>query len=516
LRNLEYFCSLHRSMSFSRTDTARRATDIPAASLPHVTTVVWLGLLCLLGFALRLTGVAGTGYWTDELFSVFWSREKLAFLWGQGMSVETNPPLYYTLLHYWMLWLGSGEAPVRLLGALASTAAVPAVFVLALEFAEAPVALGAALLMAVAPVQVAYAHEARAYALLPLLVALATLGLLRFARNGGLGALLLYAVAAVALVYTHATAVFVLTSLSACSLALLLWQGPARRLWPWLLANSAVALASIPELVAMAGQAGSHNISWIGRPTAFRLAEVLDVLLVDPATPQIHLRLATLAALLMAAAMAVALVRRPPSPPAWLMLAGPAALFLATVTLVSFRVPILVPRIAVWISAPLCVLIVLAARDRVNAALLGVPILICCAIGLTGDWQLAPRTKEDWRGLMAEVVPRIAPGDSVAVAVSSSPFAVTFYGGPRRLLRWEPAKPPPDALLFAADRQLDIHPVATADLAALARAGHLWLLLDRDDQRDYHTLLASALPPPNAVLHGPAVEAMGWQSDAGK
>jgi hypothetical protein len=115
---------------------------------------------------------------------------------------------------------------------------------------------------------------------------------------------------------------------------------------------------------------------------------------------------------------------------------------------------------------------------------------------------------------MAEVAPRIAAGDQVAVAVSSSPFGVTFYGARRPLLRWEPSKPPPDALLFAADRLLDIRPAGTAELATLARAGHLWLLLDPDDQRDYGALVAAALPPPSVVLRRPAVEAMGWTGTA--
>jgi len=52
------------------------------------------------------------------------------------------------------------------------------------EFAAAPTALLAAALLAVSPVQVAYAQEARAYALLPVLVALATLGL-TFMKHGG-------------------------------------------------------------------------------------------------------------------------------------------------------------------------------------------------------------------------------------------------------------------------------------------------------------------------------------------
>jgi 4-amino-4-deoxy-L-arabinose transferase-like glycosyltransferase len=503
-------------MTLSETAEFGRGREVAARALPRLAVAAWLALFTLLGLLLRLIAVNGAGYWTDELFSVFWSRQPLGFLWGQGMTVETNPPLYYTMLHVWMQWFGTSETQVRLLGIMASTAAIPAVFALALEYATPPVALGAALLMAVAPTQVAYAQEARAYALLPLLVALAVLGLTRFARHGRWSALLLYGAAATVLMYTHATSVFVLAAFGAGTLALLLWQGPRRRVAPWLLANAGVGVLAVPELLVMAGQTGSHNLDWIGRPSVMRLAELLDVALVDPATPQIHLHLATLAALVLAAALGVALLRRPPPRVAWLLLVAPPALFLMLVTLVSFRVPVLVPRIAVWFSVPVCVLTALAARDRFNAALLALPLLVCCAIGLTGAWQLTPRTKEDWRGIMAEVAPRIGRDDRVAVAVSSSPFGVSFYGGPRPLLRWEPAKPPPDALLFAADHLLDIRAATTAELAALARAGHLWLLLDPDDQRDYGALVGRDFPPPGTVLRRPAVEALGWTNDAGR
>ena len=487
------------------------ATSRPRSpALPHIGVGAALSMIVLLGLALRLTGIDAASYWTDEVFSVVWSRETLSFLWGPGLAIETNPPLYYTLLHVWMRFAGEHAAGVRLLGALASTAAIPAVFLLMREFVASPTALLAAGLLAVTPVQVAYAQEARVYALLPVLATLATLGLARFVRRGSVGSLALYAVAAVLLMYSHATSVFTLAALNLCALVAML---PTRRqrLAPWLLANLAVAILAAPALRALLIQAGSPNIAWITRPGAHLMIEELGVLLVDPSTSQVHFRsLAVLAAVLLAA-LAIALRRHPPSREALLFLAAPGALFLLLLTVVSFRVPVLIPRVTVWLSVPLVALMALAARDRVNRLLVGVPLLLCLAIGLHGVWSVTPRVKEDFRGLMADLTPRIAAGDRVAVGPDTTLIAVAFYGGPRDLLRWQPDPAPINAVQFAARRTLTVQDIDSADLATRARAGHFWLILDLNDQDQHSVDVARLLPPPRVALRDhPRLVALGW------
>src|SRR3954468_1194333 len=128
---------------------------------------------CLLLFALaavlRLMWLGRASLWIDELFSVCWSQLDIPFLLGLGARVETNPPGYYVLLHGWMTLFGTAEFTVRALSALISTTTVLIVYPIGRLTAGRPVALLAALLMAVNPVAVASAQEARAYALSALL-----------------------------------------------------------------------------------------------------------------------------------------------------------------------------------------------------------------------------------------------------------------------------------------------------------------------------------------------------------
>jgi len=57
--------------------------------------------------------------WKDELFSVFWSAQDLRTLWTYGFDRETNPPLYYSILHAIEAAAGTGQAVLETWSAVA-------------------------------------------------------------------------------------------------------------------------------------------------------------------------------------------------------------------------------------------------------------------------------------------------------------------------------------------------------------------------------------------------------------
>jgi 4-amino-4-deoxy-L-arabinose transferase-like glycosyltransferase len=257
------------------------APPTSTASLPRQRTTalarsrfpVLLAGITLVGFAIRMLGIARSSYWSDEMFSVFFIREPLYFLWTRGFIVETTPPLYYTLLKPWVALAGSSELGVRSLSAVTSALTIPLIYVVALEFATRRSALLAATLFAVVPMQVYYAQEARAYALVPLLFALALLGAVRLAREDIRGSrarssLVLFAVASVLLIYTHATSV---VTVAALDVAMLVYLWLRQRGWVpmcWLVtANIAIAVLAIPELWTILQQTGRSDLDWIEKPT---------------------------------------------------------------------------------------------------------------------------------------------------------------------------------------------------------------------------------------------------------
>jgi mannosyltransferase len=233
-----------------------------------------VGLITLAAAALRLHDIGLDPFWKNELFSLYWIRNSFSFLLTEGLLTETNPPLHFVLLKAWTGLFGTSEIAVRSLSALASIACIPLIYGLGCRLGSETthprrIGLVAAALLALTPAQIVYAQEGRAYALLPLFLLLAMLGIWRYLQPPEVGAakptlgLALYVAGAVAMLYSHAIAVFILLALVLAVMLLLLDGASRPRLRGFILANALVALLALPQAVAMAAQAGSANLEWV-------------------------------------------------------------------------------------------------------------------------------------------------------------------------------------------------------------------------------------------------------------
>jgi hypothetical protein len=138
---------------------------------------VTLGLITLLGFGLRFYAIGAQTVWLDEAFSIWLANQPLVDMWAWLIKIDQHPPLYYSLLHFWIWLFGDGQGAARALSALCSGLAIPVFYAASRYLLDQRTALLAALLLALSPFQVQYAQEVRMYALLTLTVA-ATLYLL--------------------------------------------------------------------------------------------------------------------------------------------------------------------------------------------------------------------------------------------------------------------------------------------------------------------------------------------------
>jgi mannosyltransferase len=207
-----------------------------------------LALLTLTGLGLRLLHLGSQSYWLDEAISLGIARNDLATILT-NVAQSSHPPLYYLSLKGWLaLGLGGDETTVRLLSALLSTAAIPAVYALARALFDARTALVSAGLMAISPFQVLYAQEARMYGLLSLLMTLTLLAFVHAWRTNRLRNWLLFAVGATSCAYTHYFSFLVLAGVGLFALV----EGLASRTWRrWpglLLAGAVVAVLFAPQL----------------------------------------------------------------------------------------------------------------------------------------------------------------------------------------------------------------------------------------------------------------------------
>jgi uncharacterized membrane protein len=103
----------------------------------------------------------------------------------RSLAVEDpqHPPLYYVMARFWVQWFGSSVATTRSFSALISLLALPCIYWLSLELFESPLIGWVAMaLIAVSPLHVLYAQEARQYGLWTVTILLSSASLLRALR----------------------------------------------------------------------------------------------------------------------------------------------------------------------------------------------------------------------------------------------------------------------------------------------------------------------------------------------
>ncbi len=155
---------------------ASRSDWLPGRATPFLLlTIVALG-----GF-LRLYQIGSKGLWLDEAFSVWLGWQPVGEMLDWLVKIDQHPPLYYTLLHFWIALTGSDDAAtVRALSALLGTLTIPVIYLLGRRLTEdSGVGLLAALVLDVSPFHVRFAQETRMYTLLALNASLALYGLVR-------------------------------------------------------------------------------------------------------------------------------------------------------------------------------------------------------------------------------------------------------------------------------------------------------------------------------------------------
>jgi hypothetical protein len=137
-----------------------------------------LVFITVAGAILRMLQVGSKGLWLDEAFSVWLGWQPVPDMLAWLLHVDQHPPLYYTLLHFWM-GLGDDAATVRSFSAFTGTLTIPAIYLLGRRLAGRNVGLLAALILALAPFHVRFAQETRMYTLLTLNATLAMWALAR-------------------------------------------------------------------------------------------------------------------------------------------------------------------------------------------------------------------------------------------------------------------------------------------------------------------------------------------------
>ena len=212
----------------------------------------------VLAAVVRFATLDAQSYWYDEALTVQLVELPFGDMLDGVMQGQAQPPLYFILAWLWEKVFGAGEIGLRSLSALLGPLTVPVAYLAAARFGGPRVALATGLLTAVAPPLVWYSQEARAYALVTLLAALALLFFLRALDTGNARDLWIWVAVSLAAVVSHYFALFLIAPMAAW----LLLRGPERRrIVPPLLGLGAGLLAIAPMLLYQQNYGGAN---WIG------------------------------------------------------------------------------------------------------------------------------------------------------------------------------------------------------------------------------------------------------------
>ncbi len=147
-------------------------------SSPQLTWYLPLIAVTVVGALLRFYHLGAEPIWKDEAATLWFAQLPLSHLWGEDAVWETNPPLYYTLQKFWLIF-GESEVGLRSLSAIIGTLNIPLIYALGRTLGGHWLGIIAAALLATSSINIQYSQEARAYALLTASATLAIWGLAR-------------------------------------------------------------------------------------------------------------------------------------------------------------------------------------------------------------------------------------------------------------------------------------------------------------------------------------------------
>ncbi len=251
----------------------------PLTGRLRVVVAIGIGVALAVGVVLRFW--TPSALWLDEALTVNIAGLPLHEI-PSHLKQDGAPPLFYYLLHFWMLVFGHSDVAVRSLSGVIGVATIPVAYFVGRRLGGKMVGWSAAVLFACAPFAVYYSTEARMYALVMLLTGLGMLALQRARTQPRPGNLIAIAVVTAALLYSQYWCVYLVAVVGAWLLVSILWtryrhhdSTEWRRSVPSLIAVAVGSLAFVPWIPTFLYQSKHTGTPW-ATPTNF--AGIVDAL----------------------------------------------------------------------------------------------------------------------------------------------------------------------------------------------------------------------------------------------
>lgn len=140
-------------------------------SLSEKSTKITLSLILLLSLILRIYKLDAEDLWVDEIFSINLANNNIYGI-ITGSLKDTNPPLYYIILHYWSSLFGNGEFISRVPSVIFGIISIYVIYKTGRLIFNKEIGLISAFILSVSLFHIRYSQEVRSYSLLVLFVLL--------------------------------------------------------------------------------------------------------------------------------------------------------------------------------------------------------------------------------------------------------------------------------------------------------------------------------------------------------
>jgi mannosyltransferase len=235
--------------------------------------IALLGIVLASAF-LRVYHLTAEGVWLDEAYSVWISSLSVPQI-VQAAAPDVHPPLYYFLLHYWIMVFGTSESAVRLLSVLCGVLAIPMIYVVGRQLFNREAGLVGALILALSSFNIQYSQETRMYSLMVLLALISMYFFWRFLQRSSLISSVGYVLSTTLLVYTHYYGWFVVIAENIYVVTLLvLSKDRTFRLRHWAVLQAIVVALFVPWMAVLIPQIlrREATLTWLAAPTLATLA----------------------------------------------------------------------------------------------------------------------------------------------------------------------------------------------------------------------------------------------------
>ena len=375
----------------------------------------WAFALTLFGLLLRLFQLGEWSFWHDEALTVLLAQKPIPELVAIT-AADVHPPLYYLIVKVFLLF-GQNETIARLPSVMFGAGSVYLFYLLGRELFDANVGLVGALIMAIAPLQLFYAQEARMYTQLIFLTILAGWFLFRALRTEGWVWWVLFILSITLAAYTT---YFALPVIAAMGVYVLLIEKQGRSTRPFLISLAGSLLLYIPWLGVFLSQSRAVLDSyWIATPSPLLLFTTLTGFFTSYTLPALGIAI-SLAATLLIIFVTLNEIRHAiqagnaVKPLFWLLLWG--FIPLLGTYLISLIRPIFELR-TVMTAAPAFYLMiawaVTRARHRYINALFFVPTAAVMVVSIFNFYFNPAFAKPAWRQAAFYVQSQVRPGDIV-------------------------------------------------------------------------------------------------------